>query len=280
MRPQRWVGVRRAGGNFEAVFLRENRALRVLARWPVELGDETPGRLSITDVAMDRVNSRAFVAICCEPVSGSVWWTDLRPGHRGPAFADQGHAVDVVGKTYARADTNGSIVIYPRGRESRRGAFRAASIAAHQVAVRPDGGQVVALIDPRRVNPPIDPGPVEILSVTRKADGGWKRVSTALSRRYCAVVYLTPTKVGLLRGKRSELKSLTCHGSRIDAFTLPTGLLSEGVLRLPETARHVNTDASGMYLIYTTRTGAIGWITRDGRRGGRLAHGRFVAADW
>lgn len=278
-KPKRWVAVRRAGDKFEAVLFRRTRALRVLARWPVKANEETPGRLLITDIAMTPVQERAYVATCCEPVSGSVWRVSLRAGRRGHTYTDQGHAVDAAGKAYARADKYGTLVVYPRGPQNQRGDFLAGGIAAHQVALRPGGGQASALIDPRRSSNPTDTGRARLLTVTRKVDGGWKRGFTKRDRRYCALVYLSPTKLGLLRGKRSGRSAVNCRGSRIDALNLSNGRLTKGVLRLPRVARHLSTDSSGAYVIYTTRTGSVRWITRDGRRG-RLTGGRFVAADW
>lgn len=275
--PQRWVGVRRSNDRLEAVLFRTERDPRVLASWSTRISEETPGRPSVTDVAVDRKKQQAYVATCCEPVAGSIWRTSLHDGARGSSYADQGYAVDVAGRVYARADKHGSFVIYPR-RPSQRGKFVRGSIAATQVSVSPARDQVIALINPRRSSNPVDDGPAGVLTVTRSPDGGWRRAFTELSPQYCAVVYLSPTTVGLLR-RKTERPSLSCRGARVDSYALSAGRLTKGALRLPETSRHLSTDPSGAYLIYTTTSGAVRWITRDGR-GGLLACGDFVAADW
>lgn len=276
--PQRWVGVRKSGDRVDALLFRAGRDPRLLASWPSRFSEETPGRLSVTDVAVDWKMAQAYVATCCEPVSGSIWRTSLRDGARNRAYADQGHAVDAVGRTYARADSYGALVILPR-RPSQRGKFARPGMAATQVAISPGRDQVVALINPRRSSNPTDTGPVGILTVTRTADGDWRRAFTKLSPPYCAVFYMSPTMVGLVHRKTSERPTLSCHGARVDALALATGRLTKAVLRLPETSRHLSTDPSGAYLIYTTADGAVRWISRDGR-GGRLACGDYVSADW
>ena len=92
-------------------------------------------------------------------------------------------------------------------------------------------------------------------------------------------MYLSDAGVGLLAGSFDDGEPLKCSGSALDVLDVATGNVQTDVMKFPAAISHLDVDASGTYLIYTTIGGAVGWRTLEAP-GGELAPSGYLAADW
>lgn len=285
-RPLRWVGVRQRGRRLHVVAHRDEETRRLASRGTT-LGSESEGSLTATDVAVRRRLNAVFVGICCEPVSGNIQATSLRT--RQPLVdAGQGLRVDVGGarSLSVSSDAAGTVLV-GHARKSDAVEFRrgwADDLAGViDVASDPEGGRVAALIDAKKIEASTGGGPqpddVPGVRLYTRAGGTLDDEFIKLPRRYCWVAFLAADQVALVPGATHRNSLLECGGDHVDVLDLRTGEVHERVVELAADAKTPSVDASGRYLIYTTRAGAVHWRTLDGK-GGRLARRGYLAADW
>ena len=288
-RPERWFGaieddegqqtrwtIAEDGGQPEVV--------GTYSRAPIDPGTEGGGY--VTDVAFDQERDVAFVGLCCEPVSGSVFGLDLAdPDVFEPV--EQGTQVDVLSgdEAFARSDSSGSVFIRSAVVRPERlldGEARGAS-----VALSSDGGtlHVAVLVDPRRLSqfelPPGEAAEPELIVYTSR-EGAWTPRTFALDEqpRFCGVAFVAPDRVGLLRLDDVSEPSSRCVGSQVDVYDLEQEELRAGVIEFAEPVQHVSADDASAYLIYTSVSGKVGWRSTSDGGSGELADGGFVGADW
>lgn len=277
--PDRWVGVQDDGEHVMVVLSRAGRARTRLARWPTtDPYGELRGSKVATDIALAPLQDAVLVALCCEPVPGTIWQVGLSADRRDPKPVGSGDRVDVSGATQASADVYGYLYVQPFvARDSRSKSFSSRKWA-FDVTVQPGGRRTAALIDPERVIEcclDAPPGPAGVLVVTHQQAGRWNERFWPLSGRYCAAVGLNSGRVALLRGRGTA----QCTGDRLDVLNPDTGKVKKNLLQLPSRVHHLSIDESGTYFIYTDASGAVRWTTTDGRAG-KLADGGFTKADW
>jgi hypothetical protein len=81
----------------------------------------------------------------------------------------------------------------------------------------------------------------------------------------------------LLAGTRNAAKPWLCVGDTLDVYEGAT--LRKHVVKFPSPIRHLGSDDSATFLIFTTVDGGVGWRTLEAQ-GGILADRGFAAADW
>lgn len=185
-------------------------------------------------------------------------------------------------RTIARSDPYGTLGI--RTASATTEELRIEAGVADVAVNAADEPRVLALVEPARLRaliPTVAMGDPALLVLRPKAGGGWQDEATSLPRdgHWCRVVSLKNGAVGLLAGTPSPSNPVECTGDRVDVLDRTSAQLRRDVLRLPASVRHISTDGSGEFLIFTTVKGAVGWRTLDGR-GGSLTQTGFAAADW
>jgi hypothetical protein len=243
----------------------------------------------VTDLAYDTQSGIAYIGTCCEPGSGHLWRVDTKAVVPEIAQDDQGFAVDAAGTpvVITRTDTWGTLVTRTasRAQQVSEGTGAADVAVAASVPTR-----VLALIDSRRLAAlvPSAPAPKDatpdpglVIRTSRADSGEWSDASFPLpdTKRYCRVIPLPDGAAGLLAGTFDPRDPLICAGNTLDVLDTASGQLRMDALTFPAPLRHISTDDSATFLIFTTVEGAVGWRTLDGR-GGTLAPDGFTAADW
>ena len=237
-----------------------------LGSMPDDFGaPETSLPVSATDLAVTDDGSAAYVAFCCEPVSGSIFrFPTSGPGVEPESF-DQGNDLDIRGDIYVRSDTIGVLRWSLDGPVATDDESLVDAGALDAAAVHAGDAVVGALTG--------DDG--SILRTYR--EDGTVVDDTALPAPHCL---LAGTGVGLvaMTGEvRTSAPGSTCRSDRFTVIT-PEGAISE--VQVPDVLQDLEADATGDHLVGVDRAGNVVHLA-PGDELRPLTGGRqFVTADW
>lgn len=289
-RPAAWVGLKQAD-NAIILARAEGGEPQDVASRPRSGPDAGTPRVDAEDVAWDAAAGRAYAALCCEPVSGSIWSVETRASDPSfePAEGLVGFRVDArtaEPATVVTVGTTGALGITVAGRPQT---FEAVA-GVTDAAVRASGRvRVAVVVDPARVQAMTgstttpDPSATHGVVVFERSDqGAWSQIASADApegTHYCQVVWLGAERVGLLSGDLVPGDPFSCVAHSVDTYHLDLNRFDLGEFVFDEPVRHIGVDDSGFNAIYTTARGGVGWIAQDGAMG-VLTESGFVAADW
>jgi hypothetical protein len=278
--PDTWVGAR-----FEA----EADLIEIVASSPsgtsvldsrqasARDGDTVHYTLYPEDIALRTDTDEVFVGLCCEPVSGAIYPVSLRnPAGLGRS-RHQGHHIDINRHLVATAAAYGDVHVTSADLSGRR----SLTAGGVDVAVDPQGGRGVALVDTFRVEassgnrPPKDPHGLRV--VFRTTSGAFDDELVSLPQRYCAVAFAARDQVVLLRAA-AQTKFRGCVGDHLDVLDLRTHELHTDVVTLAARTSLLSADDAGEHFIYATDAGVY-WHTLRGETG-QLTEESYTAADW
>lgn len=287
--PSVWMGAGFDGRRISVSAIEENAKPRLIAI--EDSRRRKPGSIDVTDLAFDTKRKVVYVATCCEPGSGQLFSIEITAPKPKLTADDQGFAVDVSGALRVRTDTWGTFVTRNLASAgSQRSATQniRESTGIADVAVSFTGRpRIIALVNSRRLRTlvPTTPAPRNASADPalwiqwQTTDGTDMEVTDALpaDSRYCRVVPLSGSAIGLLVGEPDPLKPWLCIGDALDVFDRAE--VRKHAVKFPAHIRHLSIDDSSTFLIFTTVDGAVGWRTLEGQ-GGVLADSGFAAADW
>jgi hypothetical protein len=220
---------------------------------------------SASDLAVTADGQTAYLALCCEPVSGGILSVPV-DGSSEPASFDQGDSLDI-GDVYVRSDTMG-VLRWTVGAPTAADDVSVVDAGALDVAVDHTGGAVVAALA-------TDGGDVAS-TVRTYADDGSVVDEVDLGGAHCAVVGTTDALIAAVGEPQATEHESTCVGAD---FTLVAGTAT-GATSLDVGLQDLETDASGEHLIGVDEQGNVVQVTA-GDEVVPLTEGRtFVAADW
>jgi hypothetical protein len=276
--PAKWIGAGFDGRDISLSVVKGNAQPRLVAA--ESASRRKPDSIDVTDLAYDSKQNSAIIATCCEPGSGQLLKVSLSDSKDAFKPMDQGFAVDVSGPLFARADTWGTFVTRDDGPQF---ILEGGGVADVAVTFEPEP-RILALVSSGRLRalvptvpaPALDPA---ILMHWQSEADGEQAAMEVLPRqaRYCRIVALPDSAIGLLAGEPDSQKPWLCIGDTLDVYKHAE--TRKQVLKFPAPIRHLSIDDSATFLIFTTVDGAVGWRTLDGK-GGALAESGFVAADW
>jgi len=285
--PSTWIGAGFDGRRISVSAVENTAKPRLIV--VEESTRRKPGSIDVTDLALDAMRKVAYVATCCEPGSGQLFSVEITAQNPKLVPADQGFAVDVSGALRVRTDTWGTLVtrtLTSAGSSSGTQAIREAAGIADVAVSFAGQPRVIALVSSRRLKALIPTAPLSgnaadpaLWVQWRTANETHREASDALPRdsKYCRVVPLRGSAVGLLVGEPDPRKPWLCIGDTLDVYD--QAKLRRHVVKFPAPVRHLSIDDSSTFLIFTTVDGAVGWRTLEAQ-GGVLARDGFAAADW
>jgi hypothetical protein len=270
--PAHWYAVEHRGNRF--VLVRgstEGDEVVDLSSMADDFGvPDTSIPVSASDLAVTDDGADAFVAFCCEPVSGAVFRFPTTEGATAESF-DMGDNLDV-GAVYVRADTTG-VLRWTDGAPSPTDDRNVVGAGAVDVAIDRTGGAIVAALVPAGESGGFEP----VGEVVRTYDEAGDAVEdTDLGGVHCALVGTAEAFVATVGTPRPSAHGSTCIGNR---FTVASGGATADV-ELAVALQDLETDATGSHLVGVDEAGDVVRIGA-GDEVVSLTHGRdFVAVDW
>lgn len=266
--PSVWATVRIEGEELLAELSGPDQPPRILMRQPTSDPDGITS-VGVNDVSL--TDHYVGIATCCEPAIGRIDFVEVTTGaihHQA-----QGTYLDELGGLSATVDGVG--VAYWSTLSPETG-------YPESIYLPFEGSQDVAVLEGESVS----------LVVLRRNVGAqsivvWsEHTSTELALPdggWCGVIGLGSGAIGLLVDSRT---SPYCESSLelwvLDTKSLVEGGGLEGALKLGFDGGAVvaNSDSSGTYVAFVTPSGAVRWVSVDGRSGTLEDAAAYLGVDW